>query len=514
MLGVAVAGPKPVRAPVNERERGREQGPATVGFSAASGLWGLLGIGCAWWVHALEPSLLEEGFHLHVAERMLAGEALYREIASFTGPLPFALLELLFAVFGSEIAVARAAVAALVGAATACAYTTTRRGGAEGWAHVAAASVATAPLYLFPLLAVYFYGTLAAYLGVLCVEAASRGLRAPRWALAAGVLAAAVALCKQTVGGLLAVLLVAALLACAPRASRLRTAGAAVAGGLAAALLTGLWYGVDGRLPALFESLVFLPLSFDTTFTSALPNFWPPGGFDAQTAAHQTFYLPHVYLLLGGDGASPPAAIVLLCQLAFLLPMALLIALSLRAFSGRVSPEAWLQGALLAALTSGLFPRSDWGHLVFALPSAFGLLALLARPARTQLLQWLPPAVAGLALFGALLLANGLHAAAGEARLGPRVPVAPVSGLYKGPALPRAIAWLRARLAPGEAIFVPRAEPLLYFATGARNPTPYGGVVPGMRERQQDEILAALPAVRFVVMSDLDRRVFTWSTLR
>ena len=31
-------------------------------------------------------------------------------------------------------------------------------------------------------------------------------------------------------------------------------------------------------------------------------------------------------------------------------------------------------------------------------------------------------------------------------------------------------------------VTVARAEPLIYFATETRNPTPYGGVIPGMRE--------------------------------
>jgi len=52
-------------------------------------LWALLGaVACAAMI-PLEPSLLEEGMILHVAQRLVAGELLFRDIASYTGPLPF-----------------------------------------------------------------------------------------------------------------------------------------------------------------------------------------------------------------------------------------------------------------------------------------------------------------------------------------------------------------------------------------------------------------------------------------
>ena len=38
-----------------------------------------------------------------------------------------------------------------------------------------------------------------------------------------------------------------------------------------------------------------------------------------------------------------------------------------------------------------------------------------------------------------------------------------------------------------------RAEPLLYYATGAVNPTPYSGVIPGIREEQEQTINASYP---------------------
>jgi hypothetical protein len=78
--------------------------------------------------------------------------------------------------------------------------------------------------------------------------------------------------------------------------------------------------------------------------------------------------------------------------------------------------------------------------------------------------------------------------------------------------VPRVLRYLAERLEPGEPIFVARTEPLVYFALHAPNPTRFTGALQvwGLRHRQQDEILAALEHVRFVVMSDVDEPIFTY----
>ena len=69
--------------------------------------WALVATGICTWTSRLEPNLLEKGLILHLAQRIVGGEVLFLELASFTGPLPFDLLALLFRVFGEEIEVAR-----------------------------------------------------------------------------------------------------------------------------------------------------------------------------------------------------------------------------------------------------------------------------------------------------------------------------------------------------------------------------------------------------------------------
>ncbi len=158
-----------------------------------------------------------------------------------------------------------------------------------------------------------------------------------------------------------------------------------------------------------------------------------------------------------------------------------------------------------------LFPRPDWGHLAFVLPSSVvQLLLLIPGPRGTRLKPWAA---------GVLVLALGacsgvvgtlLHGLAGPASFGPRVPQRPVSAGYRTPAVPHVIRYLRDRVRPDEPIFVARAEPSIYFATGTRNPTPFGGVIPGLRDEQESAILTGLEEVRYVVMSDLDRPVFMY----
>ena len=82
---------------------------------AMAAAWGAVALAFAGWMLPLEPSLLEEGYLIHFAQRMIDGEHLYRDLITYTGPLPFELLAALFRIFGEEIAVGRWAVAALHG---------------------------------------------------------------------------------------------------------------------------------------------------------------------------------------------------------------------------------------------------------------------------------------------------------------------------------------------------------------------------------------------------------------
>jgi len=117
-------------------------------------------------------------------------------------------------------------------------------------------------------------------------------------------------------------------------------------------------------------------------------------------------------------------------------------------------------------------------------------------------------AIACVAVAGAT--ASWIEGQAGPASFGPRVPVRPVSRAYRQPGIPRVIQYISNRTRPGDSIFVTRQEPLIYFATQTRNPTPFGGVLPGLRSLQEPRILAALENTRYVVMSDIDQPLYTY----
>jgi hypothetical protein len=360
----------------------------------------------------------------------------------------------------------------------------------------------------FPLWSLYFYTTLAAQLSVVAAWAALRGVRSHAWAAASGLATAAVALCKQPVGAALALGLALALATLAPRGLRLRRTLAFAAAGAAAALASLAVFAARGALPDLVQQTLVLPASFDETFASPFPNLWPLGRFDPEVRPNQAYYVPFLWILAQGVMAAPGFAITLATQLLYALPAAAALATLARRARGPLPDAAWCHIALVAAGALNLWPRADWGHLVFVLPFAVVQLLLLAGPTAPG--TWLAGIAGGACAAAALLFGIQLHAVAGPASFGPRVPLRPVSPAYRGPNYPLVIQWLREHAEPGEAIFVPRAEPLLYFATDTTNPTPYPGVVPGFRERQEDVILRALQGVRFVAMSEIDQPLYTY----
>ncbi|MEZ4217168.1 MAG: hypothetical protein R3E88_11870 [Myxococcota bacterium] len=473
--------------------------------------WAMAGAAACAWMTPLEPNMLEEGIALHLAQRMVGGEHLFRDLASFTGPLPFELLALLFRAFGDGIFVARGAVAAMHGAATAACFALAYRARGDALAHVAAAAFAAAPVLLFPLFSLYFYALTALHLAMIAAWATARALDDARFALAAGALVALVALCKQNLGAGLAVAFLGCLAFARGAAPLARRLALYAAGGASVAAATLALYAWRGDLAALVDSLVFLPLSFRDTFGSAYPNLWPPGELLGDVYVERSRYVPALYGfrygVFGRLGATPSLA----TQALYAAPFAALALAAVAALRRGLAPATWVHAALLAALVPGLFPRTDWGHLVYVLPAAVVQLCLVARApaARAQRRALAAALAAGLAV---AVVATGvwLHRAAGPATFGPKLPLRPVNEMLKAPALPRVIRALRERAAPGEPIFVARAEPIVYYATGTTNPTPYSGVIPGMREEQERVITRALERVRFVVMSDIDQPLYLY----
>jgi hypothetical protein len=477
--------------------------------------WAVLGTGACLLVAPFEPNLLEEGILLHIAQRIAHGEQLYRDVLAFTGPLPFQALALLFRVFGEEIWIGRVVVALLQGAAAAAGFSIARRAGAGALAHAAAAAYAFAPLLLFPLFGIFYYTTIAFHLSVLSIWAALDGSR--RWSFVAGLGVAAVALCKQPIGAALALFTGLALLLAArgSRVERFATLAAFAGGGAALAIATIGAFLAAGTLSDAVHALLVLPTSLGETFDSPFPNLWPPGELSPAIAKIQAFYLPYFYVLTQRIFERPDWRIIFATQVLYAAPIAALALTALRRARGALPPAAWLHTALLCSWLVNLYPRTDWGHLVHVLPPAVAQLCIVLQRSSGKRAARAAELAAGAAIL--LLLTGGSGWALWQIRqaalpeiLAERVPLRPVSSGMRGPSVRRVINFLSRHTEPGDPIFVARAEPLLYFATGTRNPTPYPGVIPGMREEQSRVILEALRTVRYVVMSDVDQPAMTF----
>jgi hypothetical protein len=479
-------------------------------------LWVLVGGGCCALVSGLEPNLLEEGIELHIAQRLAQGELLYRDVLVFTGPFPFELLASLFRIFGEEIWVARSVVVLFHALATGAAFALARGTRSDALAHAAAGQTASAPLLLFPLFGIYYYTTIAFHLSLIAAWAAWRGIDRARWAVLAGALVAAIALCKQTIGLSLAVALGLGLLLAAPAPRRRRALFGFACGGAGAAVLTIAAWAAAGTLDEAIYGLVSLPASLEASFDLPLINLWPPGELSPAAAGSQTFYLPYYYVLFQGILVEPTWRAILATQLLFALPLFAVAATAVHFFVARPSAAFVLQSALCIGWLSNLVPRTDWGHLAHVLPLLTAQLCIAA-PLALQPTRWQRVGVrlgAAFVLFwlvaGSASLQRIIDRIADPGPLSARVPLRPVSSPLRGGHVRSVIEFLETHTKPGEFIFVPRAEPLIYFATGTRNPTPYPGVFPAIREEQQRTILDALEHVRFVVMSDVDQPAMTY----
>jgi hypothetical protein len=460
----------------------------------------------------LQPNLLEEGSFLSAAQRLVRGERMYRDIVYFTGPLPFEALALLFRWFGEEVMVARMATVVLHGAATGSVYALARRSVHEPLAHLVASVVAATPILLFPFYSIYFYSAIAFHLSLFAALATLCAVRSNAWAVGAGVLIACIALCKQNVGVYLAVAMLGSLAVLAPAAERVRRTLAMAVGGALVAVMTLAVFGVRGDLGVLVDQLVVLPLSLGDTFDSPFPNLWPPGEFTGYVRRSDVYYVPYLFAVTGEIYSRPlPAWIILLTQILYALPLVAVGLTLLRRLAGPLPPGVWLHFALVVVLTLTLFPRVDWGHIVYVLPVAVVQLVLLgpSGPGRRRASSWAAVPLMLLVAGGAWATGATLYGHAGPATYGPRVPQLPVTQTMKEKAVPRVIHYLRQHARRGEPIFVARAEPLIYFATDTRNPTPYFGLIPGI-EAQERNILSALEDVRFVVMSEIDQDKFLY----
>jgi hypothetical protein len=161
--------------------------------------------------------------------------------------------------------------------------------------------------------------------------------------------------------------------------------------------------------------------------------------------------------------------------------------------------------AFMAAMVATAFPRADVFHLAYAAVPAYALSAIWIWRSRLAPFAVVPAvALAALFLLNTLLTVTSLRplaTAAGPVRV-PQDLHGPLEAILK-------------EVRPGQKLFVHPYLPVLYILTGARNPTRYCYVQPGMMTASDEaQVLAQLDAdppgfVAWLALSDAEfRRVF------
>lgn len=390
----------------------------------------------------------DEGIMLEPAKRILRGERPYVDFFAYMSPGSYWIHAAALKMFGENLVAGRLPV--LIGFAAQCGmlFWLVRRWVARG----AVAGIAVAMYAVFQMASPdlltpqhrWDSGTLA--LGALVVLV--RG--GPAWL--AGALVAMAALCTPSMG-----LLAAVAFGWCWWQDRRRAMGFA-AGGVALAIPVTLYLAISGQLGPFVEQMRWLGRNYAEV--NRVPYGHLIGGWGS--------------VFEGSSGVDLPVRALIAFGLALpaLLPV---LALALWAAMRRAidGPLALLLMAnvVFAAVS---FPRPDVMHLAFtmALPMALVTIAMA---------RFLPARVSA-----------GLATAAAVSALLFLFPL--VGRIAKGadPALAR----VRTAVPRGSELYVHPYMPVLYFLTGARNPTAYDYLAPGMMTAEDESR----------VLADLERR--------
>src|SRR5262245_359686 len=229
-------------------------------------------------------NLLDEGFVLHVAERVLQGQVPYRDFFTQLTPGAFLALAAVFKVTGPSVIVGRW-VTVLIGLLiTALLYLSGRR-------ILTRPSAALAAL-AFPVWGIgqgWFYPNYSWFALAGCMLALECTLRAVAawerrrvalcWAVLAGLSCGVAAFCKQNMGLYTLVALAGALVLAAPGPWRGRF-GQGLLMGLAALpvpLAFLVWLARHGALADFYRDALWIPLAvFPRAMATPYPPVWPP----------------------------------------------------------------------------------------------------------------------------------------------------------------------------------------------------------------------------------------------
>jgi len=409
-------------------------------------------------------ALNDEGIYLDGGLRLLHGQMPYKDFFALTGPGTFALVAASLRVFGTTLAAARLPVVFDIAILTACLF----------WLVAKTSNQIAAIFASFTFLAFATLGDTAvvanhrwdssawALLAVTLIIAADDSKRFSAISFAAGIEVGIAAWCTPPVA-----LVAIALGACIIVYRATRPLFPAYAGGVAVTLAAGLiWIVSTGAFPAMLDSLWWSVSNY-----SGANRVW----YGSVTGGYAN-------LLHGGSLVNTASAIAVLL---FLTLPATLPFLSAIWLWKRPSTSIVIVFTAGVALIVSTYPRWDLNHLTWVSAPFYALAAALI--GRTAFRKAAAVIV--------LIAASACFMVSIQQRFREATRVTSVGSVHGKSSDLDVLATIQARVKPSDTLFVFPYRPLLYFVTGAHNPTRYSFLQPGMfSDQDESEALNELRA--------------------
>lgn len=409
-------------------------------------------------------TLNDEGIYLDGGLRLLHGQVPYKDFFALTGPGTFALMAASMRVWGTTLAAARMPVVFDIAILTACLF----------WLAAKMSNQITAIFASFTFLAFVTLGDTAvvanhrwdssawAVLAVTLIVAAVDSKRFSAMSFAAGIAVGIAAWCTPPVA-----LVAVALGACIIVYRAMRPLFLAYAVGVAVTLTAGvIWIASVGALPAMLDSLLWSASNY-----SGANRVW----YGSVTGGYAN-------LLHGGSVGNTASVIAVLLFLTLPATLPFMSAIWLWKHPSMTIVMLMVTGFALILST---YPRWDLNHLTWVSTPFYALVAVLI--ARTSFKK----AVAAIVL----IASSACFMVSIEQRIHETTRVTSVGTVHGKSADLDVLATIQARVKPSDTLFVFPYRPLLYFVTGAHNPTRYSFLQPGMfSDQDESEALNELRA--------------------
>jgi hypothetical protein len=438
-------------------------------------------------------SLFDEGIFASIAERLLRGEQLHRDVFTHYFPATFWLLKLLFEVAGCSVASLRVSLALLAAAAATAVWRLARDHTGAAPAVLAGVSVTFVCYPLWWMASPHWYSTFTALAVALLLRSAITATRPEPWLLATGFASGLTLLFLQPVGAAVAVAVAAAVFWDGLWTSSMRDALWRVfvvgSGVLLPLASTFAYFAAQGLLPTMLsETLLWNVHNYAGAFHIAYGVI--PFGLSHDLATS---------LARGFVAALPPVA------------YATALAVVLRCYvGGRLQPRDRMLLSLLAiavGLLVGNLYYPDIVHLAAAAPPGFAVLAALieravgASRSRSVLVAAWATMVCSI---GVAAWRRSVHECP-ERLDTPRGRIAATAASAND--LRQFLAYVSSNVPPAAALFVYPYAPGYYFLTGHPNATRHEYLFPylpgAQSESQLREVVADLEAKQpqFIVLS-------------